>query len=144
MYKERSLVQLSDSKATSKNKLILALNESCESIHQRNELQAERQFVNLIPNSETISLSEHYLTKKKKNIGSSSSLKYMHKICVELMIRFCVTFVIIISVLSGEKLKSFLIKCLLFCIFAVNLNLLKPQVRVFISREVLLVEEPLK
>lgn len=68
--------------------------------------------MNLIPNSETISLSENNLMKKKKMMGSSSSLKYMHKINVELMIQFRVTFLIIISVLSGEKLKSFLIKCL--------------------------------
>ena len=82
-------------------------------------------------------------------MGSSSSLKYMHKINVELMIQFRVTFLIIISVLSGEKLKSFLIKCLFkyqicFVFFAINPNLLKPQVRVLIRREVLLVEEPLK
>lgn len=32
----------------------------------------------------------------------------------------------------------------LFCIFAVNPNLLKPQVRVFVHGEVLQVEEPLK
>ena len=32
----------------------------------------------------------------------------------------------------------------LFCIFAVNPILLKPQVRVFIHGEVLLVEDPLK
>ena len=32
----------------------------------------------------------------------------------------------------------------LFCIFVVNPNLLKRQVRVFVYGEVLLVEEPLK
>ena len=58
------------------------------------------------------------------------------------MIQLRVTFLIVIYILSGEKLKSFVIKWI--CFFAVNPNLLKPQVRVLIHREVLLVEEPLK
>ena len=88
-------------------------------------------------------------SENNPDVGSSSSLKYIHTHKKgELTIQFRVTFLIVISILSGEKLTSFLVKCLKFkfciCIFAVYPYLLNPQVRVFIHREVLLVEEPLK